>query len=179
MIFRRLIACVFIVAACSRTANATSGWDQYSVNVGRYRIAGHIAHGGVWIINPAGVIAEDPAVFADSEDGLAGPPKYVVTQTHLLLIYGYNEPPIDPELRQCFAIRHSDHGVTGPITYSELRDLAGVEIDDYAWESISLPSTTPYFIALVVVPGVALVLFVVVIVVMIRRMRRYSAPDSR
>ena len=87
---RQFVITVVLVLCAVRAAHGTSGWDAYSVDVGHYRIDGVVSAGGVWLLDPAGRQVE-PAVFLafSDKDGLWGPPKYILMQTHLLLVYGH------------------------------------------------------------------------------------------
>jgi hypothetical protein len=133
---------------------ATTGWGEYRVQTGHYELADTRNSGQVLIRDAAGRLLEPAALSVSPVDNLTGPPQYMQQPDFLLLKYEYT--PEDTQISQasapcCFAIRHKDYSVTGPMTLAQLQDFAPLD-NDAEWKTIPLPSTDAYWIVLIGIP---------------------------
>ena len=133
---------------------ATSGWDDYRMQVGQYIIGGSTDYGTV--VRHKGP-EELPILTATMTQGLCGPPSIASTRTHLVIRYYSKRSGDEFADSGCFAIRRNDGIAIGPVSAVEVETLLGVEFKSLAWQRPSLPTHWPYTIVLVVLPALFLV----------------------
>ncbi|MCA9038525.1 MAG: hypothetical protein KDA91_25545 [Planctomycetaceae bacterium] len=185
---RLLLPLATVCLFCAEARSTTSS-GLYSVPVGRYQLVsdGATTH-AVYVTDAAGRNLTAKLIEYSEATGIPGhlsdPPRYLVLPNYLVLEYDHLKSAKDMlgEHPRCFAIRHDDYAVTGPLSMPELERLLRRDLSGEAWETVPVSKGISFwdvFLLLLLYFGAPFLLLTLIVFGLVKCVRSWIRRRKR